>query len=167
MSEAGVVAAVMAAAKGLLRLEGTAEDGVLIRLATAAIEAGEAYCGQRFVARDVKAAVTGRGAWQSLAERPVAAIADVAATGGAALSVDAYAIDVADGIGRVRLPAGVRALVTYRAGLAERWTALPAPIAHGVVLLAVHWFENRGADASPPAAVMALWRPFRRVGIGA
>ncbi|GGB30378.1 hypothetical protein GCM10011380_19830 [Sphingomonas metalli] len=79
---------------------------------------------------------------------------------------EAYAIDIVEGVGRVRLPAGVTALVAYRAGLAARWNALPAGLAHGVTLLAVHWWENRQADAALPTAVAALWRPFRRLGIG-
>lgn len=47
--------------------------------------------------------------------------------------------------------------------LGEEWEAVPAPVAHGIVLLAVHLFENRTADAAPPAAVAALWRPYRQV----
>ncbi|MDP1027790.1 hypothetical protein Q5H91_11240 [Sphingomonas sp. KR1UV-12] len=166
MTEGAVVAAAVAAAKGLLRLEGTAEDAVLTRLVNGAIEAGEVYCGVRFTERTVEAALTGTGDWQALAERPVVAITGVAATGGGALAVDAHAVDIEGGLGRVRVPAGMQVLVTYRAGLAPRWTAMPAGVAHGVVLLAVHWFENRGADAMPPAAVVALWRPYRRLRIG-
>ena len=167
MGEAGVVAAAVAAAKGLLRVEGTAEDAVLTRLTHAAIVVAEAFCGQRLVVRTVEQVLVGTGDWQVLAERPVTAIASVAATGGGTLAVDAYAIDVLDGVGRVRLPSGIRALVTYGAGLAEKWGTMPAPVAHGVVLLAVHWWENRGSQgAAPPAAVQALWRPFRILGIG-
>jgi hypothetical protein len=40
-------------------------------------------------------------------------------------------------------------------------------VAQGVVLLAAHLFEHRGDGATPPAAVAALWRPYRRLGIGA
>lgn len=47
------------------------------------------------------------------------------------------------------------------------WQAIPAPVAHGMVVLAAHLFENRGRDEEPPAAVAALWRPYRRMGIGA
>lgn len=47
------------------------------------------------------------------------------------------------------------------------WAAVPAPVAHGMVVLAAHLFENRGRGDAPPAAVAALWRPYRRLGIGA
>jgi uncharacterized phiE125 gp8 family phage protein len=57
----------------------------------------------------------------------------------------------------------VRVAVRYRAGLAADWAALPAPLAHGAVLLAAHLFENRDAGRAPPAAVAALWRPYRVV----
>jgi hypothetical protein len=46
---------------------------------------------------------------------------------------------------------------------ADDWDAVPAPLAHGLVLLAVHLWENRHDDQAPPAAVTALWRPFRVV----
>ena len=41
--------------------------------------------------------------------------------------------------------------------------AIPAPVLQGVVLLAVHLFEHRDGAAAPPAAVAALWRPYRRL----
>ena len=49
----------------------------------------------------------------------------------------------------------------------DEWEAVPAPMAHGLVLLAVHLWENRHADAAPPAAVTALWRPYRVMTLGA
>lgn len=47
------------------------------------------------------------------------------------------------------------------------WSDLPAPIAQGVVMLVAHQFGDRGGDREPPAAVSALWRPYRRVRLGA
>jgi len=41
--------------------------------------------------------------------------------------------------------------------------AIPAPVMQGVVLLAVHLFEHRDGAVAPPAAVAALWRPYRRL----
>lgn len=166
MVDATVVAAAVAAAKAMLRLEGTAEDALLTRLVLTAFAAGEAFCGQVLMTRTEALAVRGTGAWQALPLRPVTAIRSVEAAGGALLAVGDYAIDIVEGVGRVRLPAGMPVTVTVEAGLATRWNALPAGIAHGVVLLAVHLFENRLADATPPAAIAALWRPFRRLGLG-
>ena len=48
-------------------------------------------------------------------------------------------------------------------GAAERWDAVPAPVAQGVAMLAAHLFDHRESDALPPAAVAALWRPYRRM----
>lgn len=68
-----------------------------------------------------------------------------------------------------RLAATARGLGEQFCGRAfaegDDWDAVPAPLAHGLVLLAVHLWENRQADAVPPAAVSALWRPYRRVGL--
>ena len=41
--------------------------------------------------------------------------------------------------------------------------AAPGALAQGMVLLVAHLFENRTGEGVPPAAVAALWRPFRRV----
>ena len=48
-------------------------------------------------------------------------------------------------------------------GAAESWDAVPAPVAQGVAMLAAHLFDHRESDALPPAAVAALWRPYRRM----
>jgi len=41
------------------------------------------------------------------------------------------------------------------------WAAVPAPVRHGVAMLVQYLFEDRGRAETPPAAVAALWRPFR------
>lgn len=51
--------------------------------------------------------------------------------------------------------------MSYTAGLADSWEALPAPLAQGAAVLVAHLFD--GGTAQPPAAVSALWRPWRRV----
>ena len=53
--------------------------------------------------------------------------------------------------------------VRYRAGLAADWAGLPPEIAHGAAIMGAHLFDNRDAAAVPPAAVAALWRPWRRM----
>ena len=57
-------------------------------------------------------------------------------------------------------------VVVLREGTTEgaaTWDAVPAPIAQGVAMLVAHLFDARGGDAAPPAAVAALWRPWRQV----
>lgn len=47
------------------------------------------------------------------------------------------------------------------ADLAVAWDAVPAGVAQGLVLLCAHLVEHREANAMPPLAIAALWRPFR------
>jgi uncharacterized phiE125 gp8 family phage protein len=160
---APVIAGAVAAARGMLRLEGHGEDAVLTGLVRTALETAEIWCGQAMVARPCVEVLTGTGGWQTLPDHPVTAITELAG-----VPLAQQAIDIgADGRGRVMLPAGATATVRYVAGAAARWGAVPGPVAHGVVMLAVHLWERRGGDTAPPTAVAALWRPYRRLGIGA
>jgi len=82
-----------------------------------------------------------------------------------------YAVDIdASGAGWVKLtgPIPVRRLtVSGAAGLAAERNDVPEPIRQGVIRLVSHLFAARdGAGDSPPAAVTALWRPYRRVRLG-
>lgn len=159
------VAAVVAAARAYLRVEGTGEQALFERVAASAVALGEAFTGCVFVRRTVEERVATTSGWTALAAVPVAVIESVLRPDGAALPVGAYAVDIdAEAHGWVRVT-GAAQVVTVRcsAGLAATWDALPAPLAQGAVLLAAHLFENRSADAQPPAAVAALWRPYRRL----
>lgn len=167
MTVSGVPPAAIAAAaeeaRAFLRLEEETEAALLARLAATAIALGEAFTGTLFVARGVTETLpTAQGTWQLLAATPVRAIDGVAG-----VTADAYAIDV-DGEGRgwVRFVTGggapARVTVSYTAGLAGDWTALPMPVAQGVVALIARLFADRGGG-QPPAAVAALWRPYRRM----
>ena len=168
---AGVVASAAAAAKAYLRLVGDEEAEVLARCAGAALALAEAFCGQALVRRTIEDVVGGAGGWQRLGSMPVVSIAGV--TGLPAdgtpfvLGIEDYGIDIAaDGTGWVRvLRSGAvgRVAVSYVAGLAVDWDGLPEPIAQGVAMLAAHLFEKRADTVAPPAAVAALWRPYRRL----
>jgi hypothetical protein len=49
-------------------------------------------------------------------------------------------------------------------GIALDPNGVPEPIRQGVLRLVGHLFAVRdGADGEPPAAVTALWRPYRRL----
>lgn len=71
-----------------------------------------------------------------------------------------------DGWG-LQLPARppLRVTVSYRAGLAADWNGVPEPLRQGITRLVSHLYTHRdAADAGgPPAAVAALWRPWRRM----
>lgn len=158
-------------AKAYLRLDGSGEDALLGRMMETATTLCEAFTGTVLVRRDFVETVAAASGWQRLMHAPVVAITAVETldAGGetAALPADAYAIDIdAEGNGWVRLirpDEGARLRVTCRAGLAEDAGGVPAPLAQGVVLLAAHLFDRREVPGAPPAAIAALWRPWRRM----
>ena len=163
------------AAKAHLRIVGDGEDALIERLAASALALGEAFTGSTWIAREFQDVLPVSRAWQRLDAAPIGAITAVEglpAEGAAfALPADGYAIDVdAAGDGWVRTVApgaAGRIRVTFGAGAAAGWGDLPPPLALGVVLLVAHLFDHREKDAAPPAAVSALWRPWRRLRLSA
>jgi uncharacterized phiE125 gp8 family phage protein len=164
------------AAKGFLRVERSDEDGLIGSLAAAAAELCEGFTGQALLARGFVETIPASRAWQRLGRTPVRSITAVealAAEGPAQpLASSAYAIDIdAQGDGWVRLTGPVEARrirVGYEAGVAGAWGDLPAALRHGILRLAAHFYTVRVAEgprsADPvPAAVAALWRPYRRL----
>ena len=152
--------------KAYLRVDGAGEDATIGALAGAAAAVCETFGGVTLIAREFTDALEAGGAWTRLRRTPVREIAGVTDAGGVALPVNVYATDIdanGDGWVRVSAAAGTSVRVRYRAGLAESWGGLPAPLKHGVVRLAAHFYVHRDGDAAPPAAVTALWRPYRRL----
>lgn len=157
--------------RAFLRMGEGVEQVVLERFVGAAVGLGEQFTGTPFLRRQVEELVEGEG-WRRLRYAPVAAITGVTARplGAAArmLSVDEYAVDIdPDGVGWVRIGGVGAVTVSYVAGLAASWAEVPAAVAQGVTSLAAHLFEHREGGAAPPAAVAALWRPYRRMTLGA
>lgn len=160
-------------AKAYVRIETTDEDALIARLVAVAIAHGEGFTATQFVERGVTERVPASAAWQRLGIAPVVSITSVAAIGddGTATLIDpaAYALDIdrnGEGWVRVTLPLSARRIaVTYRAGIAPDWAALPEALRHGALRLAAHLHAVRDTpdDAGPPAAVAALWRPWRRM----
>lgn len=159
----------VAEVKAVLRLASDDEDALIAAFAETALGLAEQFLGMVLIARALRVPVAVRGAWHALGVAPVLAITGVETAAGVALPSDGFAIDIdAAGEGWVRIvrAAGVRSVVVLaRAGLAEGWAGLPAPIRQGVVLLAAHLFEQRDASVAPPSAITALWRPFRRIAL--
>jgi len=158
------------AAKAQLRIAGDSEDALIESYAASALALCEAFTGRAAIAREWRDVMPASRAWQAIEIAGVSAITAVSGLSAdgdtIAFASDAYAVDVdAEGVGWVRvISAGAagRVAVTCVAGIAEDWAGLPAPVAQGVTLLIAHLFEARDG-ASPPAAVSALWRPWRRV----
>ncbi|WP_439532094.1 head-tail connector protein [Polymorphobacter sp.] len=166
----GGLAISLAECKAYLRLERDDEDAVLAGLIRTATGLCEAFIGQWLLVRETEQRLVVGAGWQRLAVLPVTAVLGVS-DGGVALVATAFEVDIeACGQGWVRLNgSGLAApVVRYRAGMAADWNDIPEPLRQGMVRLVVHLFSHRdAADAGPPpAAVAAMWRPWRRMRLG-
>jgi len=179
VAEPPALAVPLAEVKAFLRIGTSEEDALIAGLVRSAAETCEAFTGRALIARPVEETLRAARAWIRLGATPVRSIEQVARLDPDGLpeplpAVD-YAIDIdAAGDGWVRLPGagGVlptgragRIRVSYRTGMAAGANGIPEALRHGIVRLAAHLYTHRdSADApGPPAAVTALWRPWRRL----
>jgi len=162
----------LAEAQAFVRIETGEEEALLAGLVRSASALCEAFINQLLVARVFREELRATGEWQRLGRRPVRSIdlvEAIAEDGSAAvLASGAYALDVdASGDGWVRLldsGAARRVRVTAQAGMAMGSNDVPEPLRHGILRLVGHLFASRdGPGGEPPAAVSALWRPYRRM----
>jgi uncharacterized phiE125 gp8 family phage protein len=159
--------------KAFLRISVSDEDALLAGLVRAAADICEAFTGRALIERTVEEMVAASTIHTPLTATPVRAIESVAAVdeAGEATSLDAeaFATEInAAGEGWVRLRTATEARrlrVTYRTGMADDWNGIPEMLRHGIVRLAAQYYLRRGEarDAGMPAAVTALWRPWRRL----
>lgn len=174
VTPAALAPAALAELKQWLGITTAADDAPLAALLAAALEACEAFTGLLPIEATCEELLPVGCGWQRLATRPVQAITLVEglpATGARfALPAEAYAVELdADGGGRLRVTApgsASRLAVRFTAGLAPQWSALPDGLRQGAMRLAAHQHRERegsGAAPLPPAAVAALWRPWRRL----
>ncbi len=164
------------AAKTYLRLESDEEDSTNAALVAAALVHAEGYLGQLLIERDVVERLPVSSAWQRLGATPVRSVSSVTgipAEGASfALAANTYKLDINrhhDGWVRFTAPGSAgRADVAYRAGLVPGWPDLPEAISVAVLRIAAHLHAHRDAadDAGPPAAVVSLLRPWRRMRLG-
>lgn len=161
--------------KAWLRLETGEEDALIDRLVRSAIGFGEGFIGQALIVREEVQRLPASRDWQRLNLTPVRAITSVMGVPaeGAAfpMPMGNYGVDIdANGDGWVRVMepgAAGRIDVAFSTGLAMEWGGLPEAMRQGAVRLASHMFTHRDGDGGgPPAAVSALWRPWRRMRIG-
>lgn len=162
----------LAEAQAYVRIETGEEEAVLAGLVRTATAMCEQFTGQALVARTFEETLPGCGQWRKLSVTPVRSVSLVEAIAddgtATALPADAYAIDIdAAGDGHVRLTgAGARMplRVTATGGMATECNDVPEPVRQGIVRLTAHLFNARdGTAGEPPAAVSALWRPYRRM----
>ena len=162
-------------ARSWLRLGMTTEDAVVAQLVRAATGICEAFIGRWLIVRAVEELLPRRADAARLGARPVVAV-DAAvlldASGGeTALDAGGYRVAIGhDGTGRVAVHDWGDATmlrVTYRAGMAEGANAVPEAIRQGIIRMMQYLHDARDGDGTaPPAAVAALWRPWRSVTLG-
>ena len=162
----------MAEAQAYARVETGEEEALLVGLVRSATALCEAFTGRVLIARSFVEDLAATSDWQRLALTPVRSVDTVerVATDGTAVMLTAtdYAIDIdARGDGWVRLLStngGGRVRVSGRAGTADDPNGIPEPLRQGILRLTAHLFATRdGSGGEPPAAVTALWRPYRRM----
>lgn len=155
--------------KTYLRIEHAHEDGLIAGMIRSATALCEAFTGQALITRGARETLRLSAEWRRLSLTPVRSIDAVVDGGGAALAASSYAIDVdGAGDGWLRLPSAVSeqiVTVIFEAGGADDWNGVPEPLRQGITRLVAHMHLHRdgAGEASPPAAVAALWRPFRRM----
>lgn len=162
-------------AQAWARVETGTEEALLAGLVRSASALCERFVGRVLIARDVAVDVTPGAAWQRLPVTPwqaITSVSSVAVDGSETLLPgDAYAVDIdARGDGWVRAlhsfdtGAGGRWRVRGRVGLASDANGVPEPLRQGILRLVAHLYASRDGDGGePPAAVTALWRPYRQV----
>lgn len=170
-----LASAALSELKAWLGISRSTDDAELLALMRSAIDLCEGFTGTMPLQSGCEDVLAARGEWQVLSAQPVRAITALAALDAAgartALAASDYEFDIdAEGRGLVRLLRPIeqrRLVVTYSAGLADDWAALPEAIRHGVIRLAAHQHRARDdekkSELLPPTAVAALWRPWRRM----
>jgi uncharacterized phiE125 gp8 family phage protein len=153
-------------AQAFARVETGEEEALIAGLVRSASCLCEAFLGQAVIERGFSETVSASPQWQRLSAYPVRAIAGASA-GGTSITASSYSVDIdANGCGWVRVtdPTIVGAVeISGTAGMAPTQNAVPESIRHGVLRLVAHLFASRDGDGDHiPAAVTALWRPFRR-----
>jgi uncharacterized phiE125 gp8 family phage protein len=167
--------AATAEARAFLRLEGGADDAVLVASLRSASALCEQFTGIALISRAVTEMLPASSEWQRLSRTPVLAITSVDGVPAEGsifpLPVASYAVDIdagGDGWICVTNPgAAGRVRVSYTAGMAAEPGRVPEPLRHGIIQLAGHLLRERDREVgvSPPASVAALWQPWRRMRI--
>ena len=162
--------------KSWLSISTAYEDNLLTGLLQASLDTCEGFIRQMPLEAQCEEIIRASSAWHLLDTCPVLAVTDVHEIGEAgarvALGSAAFELDFDDNGGaRIRLrqrTTGNRVAVRFTAGLASGWASCPDAIRHGVVRLAAHMYRQRDTGTPspvPPAAIAALWSPWRRMRI--
>ena len=158
-------------AQAFARVETGEEEALLAGIVRSASALCESFIGQILIERPFEELLPAHREWQRLGSTPARSIGSVEllAPNGSSTIVPAseYELDIdSRGDGWVRLIEGRkgRIRISGTAGLAAEPNGVPEPLRHGILRLVAHLFQARdGVSGEPPAAVTALWRPYRRM----
>ena len=156
--------------KAWLSLTTRNEDALLTDLLDAATRLCEQFTGLVPLPTTFEEQVSPLRAHSTLVTRPVRQIVAIETVAPDGSRADASAMVEtglqADGTAwvRARGPIYGRLAVRIEAGAADSWATLDASLAQGIVRLAAHHYRMRDGDRDVmPTAVVALWRPHRRL----
>jgi uncharacterized phiE125 gp8 family phage protein len=158
-------------ARAYLRIEHEEEDASLAAILLSAMAQAEQYLGQILLRRTVREILPASTCWQRLHGAPFVSANSATAipAEGASFTVTSFSTSVdarGDGWFRVN-QAGIagRVELTYSAGLATGWAALPEAIRLGVLRLTAHLHAYRDdpADTGFPEAAKTLLASWRRI----
>lgn len=171
--KASYAAAALAELKQWLAITTTGEDALLASLIDSAVAMCRRFTGILPLQATLVEDVAADGRWAELGGRPFAAWHEAAITRPPAqrrvLEAECYVLEPrGDGSARIRIAGAMgvpMAEIVYEAGLADDWSALDPGLRHGIVRYAAELYRQRerGETDRPPAAVTALWRPWREV----
>lgn len=170
--DAAPVAAVsVAEAKAFLRLDGSTDDPQIASFIRSATALCESFTGRTLLSSTWRqsapagsALVLERAPLIALvAARAHAGLADGASIATASLELKRSASGSWSIVAPVLPPDVTHYSVDYRAGEAQVWNDIAEPLRQGILRLVAHLYTRRDSaeDGAPPAAVTALWRPYR------
>ena len=173
----------LADCKAFLRVDDTAEDGLIATLATAARLHVESVTGRAMIFQSWRLVLDAWPAERTVA-LPVAPVHELTAITAFDEDDEPHEVPLAQfsvQAGRLMLPRhieGAPALrlrlgleIDYVAGHGEDAAAAPADLRHACLVLVGYWFENRdavivaGSGAVVPAGFHRLVAPYRRVSL--
>ena len=166
----GDLAPALAELKHWLGITRDADDAQLTALIGAGLEACERFTGLVPMASTIAETIDASHEWARLAPRPIARVAAVETLDPEGtrtpLGEEDYDLHLAgDGSAQLRLRCGPyvsRVVATLEAGLAPDWGSVPDGLRHGILRFAAFLHrEGEQGTGEPPAAIAALWRPWR------